>query len=123
MSSTPTVGSFLFDYLYSKGIKDAFGIPGDFALPTFRWLHQSPIELYTMTHEPSVGFAADGYARVNGLGLAEKQVGFPPLRSRRNGSPRLRVSGRSGDGGLLGCLVDGAAVSVKGRNMHRSTFP
>ena len=65
-----TVGSFLFDYLYSKGVHDAFGIPGDFALPTFRWLDQSNIELYTLTHEPSVGFAADAYARVRGLGVA-----------------------------------------------------
>lgn len=65
-----TVGSFLFEYLYSKGAKHAFGIPGDFALPTFRWLDQSPIKLYTLTHEPSVGFAADAYARVHGLGVA-----------------------------------------------------
>ncbi len=65
-----TVGSFLFDYLYQQGITHAFGIPGDFALPTFRWLDRSPIDLITLTHEPSVGFAADGYARVNGLGLA-----------------------------------------------------
>lgn len=70
MASSLTVGSFLFDYLYQQGITHAFGIPGDFALPTFRWLDRSPIELITMTHEPSVGFAADGYARVNGLGLA-----------------------------------------------------
>ncbi len=66
----PTVGSFLFDYLYRKGVHHAFGIPGDFALPTFRWLEQSDITLYTMTHEPSVGFAADAYARIHGLGLA-----------------------------------------------------
>lgn len=66
----PTVGSFLFDYLYRKGVHHAFGIPGDFALPTFRWLEESDITLYTMTHEPSVGFAADAYARIHGLGLA-----------------------------------------------------
>lgn len=67
----PTVGSFLFDYLYAKGARAAFGIPGDFALPTFRWLQVSKLKLYTMTHEPSVGFAADGYARVHGrLGVA-----------------------------------------------------
>lgn len=66
----PTIGSFLFDYLYGKGIRHAFGIPGDFALPTFRWLERSKIQLLTMTHEPMVGFAADGYARVHGLGLA-----------------------------------------------------
>ncbi|MBY0408312.1 MAG: hypothetical protein K2Q01_11535, partial [Rickettsiales bacterium] len=61
MAPTPTVGSFIFEYLYSQGVRDAFGIPGDFALPTFRWLEKSDINLYTMTHEPSVGFAADAY--------------------------------------------------------------
>jgi indolepyruvate decarboxylase len=66
----PTIGSFLFDYLHSRGAHHAFGLPGDFALPTFWWLERSPIELITMTHEPSVGFAADGYARLRGLGLA-----------------------------------------------------
>ena len=66
----PTLGQFLFDYFYKKGIHHAFGIPGDFALPMFRWLDKSDIDLITMTHEPSVGFAADAYARINGLGLA-----------------------------------------------------
>ena len=66
----PTVGSFLFDYLYNQGVRHAFGIPGDFALPTFRWLEASKLDLLTMTHEPSVGFAADAYARVHGLGVA-----------------------------------------------------
>ena len=67
---TQTVGQFLFEYLHGLGVRHAFGIPGDFALPTFRWLDRSPIELITLTHEPSVGFAADGYARVHGLGVA-----------------------------------------------------
>lgn len=66
----PTLGQFLFDTIHARGVTHAFGIPGDFALPTFRWLEASPIKLLTMTHEPSVGFAADAYARVNGLGLA-----------------------------------------------------
>ncbi len=66
----PTIGSFLFDYIHSKGVSHAFALPGDFTLPTFVWLDRSPIESITVTHEPSVGFAADGYARVNGLGLA-----------------------------------------------------
>ena len=65
-----TVGSFLFDYIHAKGVEHAFALPGDFTLPTFTWLERSPIQSITMTHEPSVGFAADGYARVRGLGLA-----------------------------------------------------
>jgi indolepyruvate decarboxylase len=70
MANNPTVGSFLFDYLAAKGVGHVFGIPGDFALPTFRWLEQSKLDIITLTHEPSVGFAADGYARVHGLGVA-----------------------------------------------------
>ncbi|MBN8543644.1 MAG: alpha-keto acid decarboxylase family protein [Alphaproteobacteria bacterium] len=65
-----TVGSFLFDYLHRQGVGHVFGIPGDFALPTFRWMQASPIDIITMTHEPSVGFAADAYARIHGLGVA-----------------------------------------------------
>ncbi len=68
--ASPTVGSFLFDYIKSKGANHVFGIPGDFALPTFRWLQQSELEIITLTHEPSVGFAADGYARAHGFGVA-----------------------------------------------------
>ena len=66
----PTVGSFLFDYLAGKGVTHVFGLPGDFALPSFRLLQESPLKIITLTHEPSVGFAADGYARVHGLGVA-----------------------------------------------------
>lgn len=65
-----TVGSFLFDYLASKGVTHVFGLPGDFALPSFRKLQESSLDIITLTHEPSVGFAADGYARVHGLGVA-----------------------------------------------------
>lgn len=66
----PTVGSFLFDYLAGKGVTHVFGLPGDFALPSFRVLQASKLDIITLTHEPSVGFAADGYARVHGLGVA-----------------------------------------------------
>jgi indolepyruvate decarboxylase len=63
------LGEFLFEYLHRCGVRHSFGIPGDFALPTFAWLEKSKIKNVTMTHEPSAGFAADAYARVNGLGL------------------------------------------------------
>ena len=63
------LGRFLFEYLYRCGVRHSFGVPGDFALPTFAWLEKSKIEGVTMTHEPSAGFAADAYSRVNGIGL------------------------------------------------------
>ena len=66
---TMPLGEFLFEYLYRRGVRHSFGIPGDFALPTFTWLEKSKIRSITMTHEPAAGFAADAYSRVNGIGL------------------------------------------------------
>jgi indolepyruvate decarboxylase len=63
------LGQFLFDYLHQSGIRHSFGVPGDFALPTFAWLDKSAIQSITMCHEPGAGFAADAYSRLNGIGL------------------------------------------------------
>jgi indolepyruvate decarboxylase len=63
------MGAFLFEYLYRRGVRHSFGVPGDFALPTFAWLEKSKIKSITMTHEPGAGFAADAYSRLNGIGL------------------------------------------------------
>ena len=69
LPSTMPLGQFLFEYLHRCGVRHSFGIPGDFALPTFAWLEKSRIRNVTMTHEPGAGFAADAYARINGIGL------------------------------------------------------
>jgi TPP-dependent 2-oxoacid decarboxylase len=66
---TMPLGQFLFEYLYRRGVRHSFGIPGDFALPAFTWLEKSKIRNVTMTHEPAAGFAADAYSRINGIGL------------------------------------------------------
>src|SRR3954464_3919174 len=63
------LGQFLFEYLHRRGVRHSFGVPGDFALPTYAWLEKSPIQSITMTHEPRAGFAADAYSRINGIGL------------------------------------------------------
>jgi len=63
--ATMPLGQFLFEYLYRRGVRHSFGIPGDFALPTFTWLEKSRIQNITMTHEPAAGFAADAYSRIN----------------------------------------------------------
>jgi hypothetical protein len=36
--ATMPLGQFLFEYLYRRGVRHSFGLPGDFALPTFTWL-------------------------------------------------------------------------------------
>src|SRR6266496_3089918 len=67
--ATMPLGQFLFEYLYRRGVRHSFGVPGDFALPTFTCLEESKIRSITMTHEPAAGFAADAYSRINGIGL------------------------------------------------------
>lgn len=53
--------------LRAHGVGQLFGLPGDFALPLFKVIEDSGIlPLYTLSHEPAVGFAADGAARVSG---------------------------------------------------------
>ena len=51
--------------LKAHGARLIFGIPGDFALPYFGIIESSGIlPLYTLSHEPGVGFAADAAARI-----------------------------------------------------------
>jgi indolepyruvate decarboxylase len=62
----------LLDALQRAGAREVFGIPGDFALPYFEVIERSgTLPLYTLSHEPAVGFAADAAARFHGgLGVA-----------------------------------------------------
>lgn len=63
------------------GAREVFGIPGDFALPLFTAIESSGIlPLYTLSHEPSAGFAADAAARYNcGLGVVAVTYGAGAL--------------------------------------------
>jgi indolepyruvate decarboxylase len=71
----------LLHALRAHGARQIFGIPGDFALPFFRIIEESGIlPLYTLSHEPGVGFAADAAARVGqGLGVAAVTYGAGAL--------------------------------------------
>jgi indolepyruvate decarboxylase len=71
----------LLHALKAHGARQIFGIPGDFALPYFRIIEESQIlPLYTLSHEPGVGFAADACARIGGgLGVAAVTYGAGAL--------------------------------------------
>jgi TPP-dependent 2-oxoacid decarboxylase len=66
------LGDFLVAYLRRIGVDHIFGIPGDLALKLFFALgRRQGINIITLSHEPGVGFAADGYARATGkIGVA-----------------------------------------------------
>lgn len=63
--------AFLFDQLWNEGVRQIFGIPGDFVLSLYEALEDDGrFQLIRLSHEPAVGFAADGAARITaGLGV------------------------------------------------------
>lgn len=63
-----TIGGYLIQRLRDYGIHDLFGIPGDYILSFYSELEKSPINVVGCTREDCAGFAADAYARINGMG-------------------------------------------------------
>jgi TPP-dependent 2-oxoacid decarboxylase len=66
--SKPNVGEYLIDRLQQLGVRHVFGVPGDYVLGFYSMLESSPIEVVGTTREDAAAFAADAYARINGLG-------------------------------------------------------
>jgi indolepyruvate decarboxylase len=109
-----SLGETLLNALEAHGARQVFGIPGDFVLPFFKVIEESAIlPLYTLSHEPSVGFAADAAARVScapGVAVVTYGAGAlnmvnPVAAAYAEKSPLVVISGapgrREGRGGLL----------------------
>jgi indolepyruvate decarboxylase len=95
----------LLDALKAYGANEIFGIPGDFALPFFREIERTgKLPLYTLSHEPGVGFAADAAARYrSSLAVAAVTYGAGALnmvnaaaQAYAEKSPVVIVSGAPG---------------------------
>ena len=67
-SSGRSIGDFLIRRLRQYGVNHVFGIPGDYVLGFYDLLERSPIDVIGTCKEDAAGFAADAYARINGLG-------------------------------------------------------
>lgn len=101
--------------LKERGAEEIFGIPGDFALPFFKVIETSRIlPLYTLSHEPGVGFAADGAARFSGrlaaacvtYGAGALNMINPVAQAYAEKSPMVVLSGAPGAGeGRNGLLL------------------
>jgi indolepyruvate decarboxylase len=63
-----SIAGYLIQRLQDYGINDLFGIPGDYVLSFYSELEKSPINVVGCTREDCAGFAADAYARLNGMG-------------------------------------------------------
>jgi len=68
MQSGTTISEYLIKQLYDHGVRHIFGIPGDYSLSFIDLLQHGPIKFINTSDEQGAGFAAEGYARVAGLG-------------------------------------------------------
>ena len=65
---TMTVGEFLLRRIREAGVSHAFGVPGDFNLELLQQLEDTQALAWMGTcNELNASYAADGYARLNGL--------------------------------------------------------
>lgn len=63
-----SIGEYLIGRLLESGVRHVFGIPGDYVLSLAAMIERSPIQWVGCTREDGAGFAADAYARINGIG-------------------------------------------------------
>lgn len=108
------IGEELLRALKTAGAKAVFGLPGDYALPFFHVIERSGLlPLFTMSHEPAVGFAADGAARQGGgVGVAVVTYGAgamnmvnPVACAWAEHSPLVIISGAPGTGEMARGLM------------------
>lgn len=69
MDNQYTVGQYLVDRLCQLGLEHLFSIAGDYSIDWVnRCVEPSPIEVIEEVNELNAGYAADGYARLKGIG-------------------------------------------------------
>ena len=123
MRPTMKLGDFLAAYLKKTGVDHLFGIPGDLVIKLFlNFGKRRGLKIVTFSHEPGVGFAADGYARSTGrLGVVCVTYGAgghnmvnPVAGSFSEKVPILVVSGGPGEEERkLGVLIHHQAKEIE----------
>ena len=68
MVKSTTIGGYLVTRLEQMGLRHIFGVPGDYVLSFYDQLEASKLKVIGTCTEIGAGYAADAYARVNGLG-------------------------------------------------------
>jgi indolepyruvate decarboxylase len=75
--ATITIGEYLIARLRELGVGHVFGVPGDFILPFYDQIVATDLDLVLVPtcNELNAGYAADGYARLRGLGAVAVTYG------------------------------------------------
>lgn len=116
-----TIGEYLLKKLKNYEINHIFGIPGDYVVQFFDMIEQSPIQHIGTTREETAGFAADAYARTNGMGAACVTYGVGGLSminavtaAYAEKSPLVVISGAPG----IKERTEGALLHHTGKNFY-----
>ncbi|MCK9212372.1 MAG: thiamine pyrophosphate-binding protein [Ignavibacteriaceae bacterium] len=79
MNSEITVAEYLLIRLKEIGVDHLFGVPGDFVLGFFNQVLKSDIKYVGTCNELNAAYAADGYARIRGIGAFSSTFGVGEL--------------------------------------------
>jgi TPP-dependent 2-oxoacid decarboxylase len=80
MSDGYAVADYLLDRLVEVGAQHVFGVPGDFTLGLLDHIDAHPdLEWVGTANELGAGYAADGYARIRGIGVVCTTFGVGEL--------------------------------------------
>ncbi len=74
-----TVGEYLLIRLKEIGVDQLFGVPGDFVMGFLNQVMKSEIEYIGTCNELNAAYAADGYARIKGIGAFTSTFGVGEL--------------------------------------------
>lgn len=117
------LGDYLVAYLQKIAVSHLFGIPGDLVINLFLKLGRlRGLKVITLSHEPGVGFAADGYARATGrigaicvtYGAGGHNMVNPVAGSFSERVPVLVISGGPGEEERkLGVLIHHQAREIE----------
>jgi indolepyruvate decarboxylase len=79
ISSEITVAEYLLIRLKEMGVDHLFGVPGDFVLGFFNQVLKSDLKYVGTCNELNAAYAADGYARIRGIGAFASTYGVGEL--------------------------------------------
>jgi TPP-dependent 2-oxoacid decarboxylase len=123
MEARMKLGDYLVAYLKKIGVSQLFGIPGDLVINLFfKFGRPKGLKIITLSHEPGVGFAADGYARSTGrigticvtYGAGGHNMVNPVAGSFSERVPILVISGGPGEEERkLGVLIHHQAKEIE----------
>ena len=75
MPAETTVAEYLLTRLKQLGVDHIFGVPGDFVLGLFNEIIKSDVTYVGTCNELNAAYAADGYARIRGMGAFTSTYG------------------------------------------------